>query len=265
VDGLKCSLWENGPDFLLRSYIEWPHLYQIDVSLYLKLSENKISATLHSVAKSKPNVFLSLTERCSSFDKLLRIMAYVHRFTKKKKGVCDSVISARELRLSFLRLVQIIQKLELGSEFFKSGKSQVLAPQFQRLNPFIHTFELDGVAFRLIRVGGRLLDASIPYDAKFPLMLSQKSQFVKLFLRNFHKRHYHAGAKVMVSLLRQQIWLINAREACTKIVRDCVHYFRYEPVLFGQIMSNLPAYRVRQARPFLICGVDFCGPFYVSL
>nr|XP_044248772.1 uncharacterized protein LOC123002524 [Drosophila takahashii] len=30
-------------------------------------------------------------------------------------------------------------------------------------------------------------------------------------------------------------------------------------------MGNLPADRVRKARPFLIFGVDFCGPFYVSL
>jgi len=30
-------------------------------------------------------------------------------------------------------------------------------------------------------------------------------------------------------------------------------------------MGNFPVDRVRQARPFLICGVDFCGPFCVSL
>ncbi|XP_070068156.1 uncharacterized protein [Drosophila takahashii] len=86
--------------------------------------------------------------------------------------------------------------------------------------------ELDGMTFRLIRVG---------------------------------------GAKVMVSILRQQIWLINAREACTRIVRSYVHCFRYKPKLLGQIMGDLPADWVRKARPFLICGVDFCGPFYVSL
>lgn len=29
-------------------------------------------------------------------------------------------------------------------------------------------------------------------------------------------------------------------------------------------MGNLPADRLREGRPFRVCGVDFCGPFYVS-
>ncbi|XP_043063214.1 uncharacterized protein LOC122319686 [Drosophila yakuba] len=48
-------------------------------------------------------------------------------------------------------------------------------------------------------------------------------------------------------------------------VSSCVHCFRYKPVLMSQIMGNLPADRVRMERPFLVCGVNFCGPFYVSL
>jgi len=32
-----------------------------------------------------------------------------------------------------------------------------------------------------------------------------------------------------------------------------------------QIMGNLPAHRLKMHRPFLICGVDLCGPFVTTL
>ena len=36
--------------------------------------------------------------------------------------------------------------------------------------------------FSLLRVGGRLLNASLPYDAKFPLLLPKQNNFVTLYL-----------------------------------------------------------------------------------
>ena len=135
----------------------------------------------------------------------------------------------------------------------------------QRLNPFIHEFDENNQKFSLIRVGGRLLNATIPYDAKFPLLMPKKCHFVALYLRHLHFENCHAGAKALVALLRDKIWLINAKEECSRVVRKCIHCFRYKPKLMNQIMGNLPADRVRALRPFKICGVDFCGPINVTL
>ena len=95
--------------------------------------------------------------------------------------------------------------------------------------------------------------------------MTKNSHFVSLYLRHLHFNNCHAGAKALVALLRDKIWLINAREECTKVVRKCLHCFRYKPKLMGQIMGNLPADRVRALRPFKVCGVDFCGPVNVTL
>ena len=35
--------------------------------------------------------------------------------------------------------------------------------------------------------------------------------------------------------------------------------------MITQIMGNLPADRVRAMRPFMVCGVDFCGPVFTTL
>jgi len=123
------------------------------------------------------------------------------------------------------------------------------------MTPFIRKFSEAGRRFSLIRVGGRLLHASISENDKFPILLPRKNQIVDLYLRKLHLRSCHATAKTMIGLLRQEIWLINVRRECTRVVRKCIHCFRYKPVLMNQIMGNLPADRLESVRPFHICLV----------
>jgi len=54
-------------------------------------------------------------------------MAYVNRFIQGKKRHREEVISAKELRVSFLKLVQITQRFEFISEYKKLEKSESLA------------------------------------------------------------------------------------------------------------------------------------------
>ncbi|XP_041449365.1 uncharacterized protein LOC121404197 [Drosophila obscura] len=176
----------------------------VELSPEMEKSEDKKSVAAHSVAKGQTNEVIELIGRCSSFQKLLRIMAYVNRFIQGGNRSQDVVVSAKELKVSFLRLVKVVQRCELGSEFLKLDRSEILSPHLQRLSPFIHTSELGGVTFRLIRVGGRLLHAEIPYDAKFPLLLSQKSQFVILFVgrRGLPEKVYSDNATNFVGASR---------------------------------------------------------------
>ena len=76
---------------------------------------------------------------------------------------------------SFYRLVEAIQKSNF-SEIYKLRKSLILPSKI--LTPFIHTFTDGGRAFSLLRVGGRLLNANLPYDAKFPLLLPKQNDFM---------------------------------------------------------------------------------------
>ena len=110
-----------------------------------------------------------------------------------------------------------------------------------------------------------MLNANLAYDAKFPLLLPKQNNFVTLYLRHLHFKNCHAGTKALIAISRKRIWLINAKEECSRIVCKCVHCFRYKPRLMSQIMGNLPTNRVRATRPFLIVAVDFCGPVNVSL
>lgn len=280
IDELKESIWFNGPQFLLENSTNWPVNKHFDLSesqeslevrrtlVLLAMNESVEVENATNENEKEINPIIKLVEKSSSYPKLLRICAYILRFIDvcRKNANYDSVaITANEMELSFLKIVEIIQKKEYSCEIVKLKKSITLQSNLQRLNPFLHDFREQNRSFSVIRVGGRLLNAPIPYDAKFPLLMPKTSNFITLYLRNLHINNCHAGARALVALLRDRIWLINAKELCNRAVRKCIHCFHYRPKLLNQIMGNLPADRVRALRPFKICGVDFCGPFNVTL
>ena len=95
----------------------------------------------------------------------------------------------------------------------------------------------------------------------FPRITDSLSFISNIYI---HLKHLHASPKVLLALIRQKVFIINAPEVTRKIVRNCVHCFHYQPKLMGQIMGSLLADRFVTHRPFLISGIDFCGPFLTT-
>ncbi|XP_070068157.1 uncharacterized protein [Drosophila takahashii] len=116
----------------------------------------------------------------------------------------------------------------------------------------------------LVRVGGRLDNSDLPYSAKHPAILPKQHRFTRLYVEFLHRSNLHAGPKVLLSLLRENVWVINGRALVRQVVRECTHCFHYKPRLMSQIMGNLPPDRLVGERAFLVSGVDFCGPFLTS-
>ncbi|XP_054746940.1 uncharacterized protein LOC129252836 [Anastrepha obliqua] len=268
VDELNNSIWFSGPQFLLEDPALWPTNTHFQLSPGDEALEKKRNATVLVVQANESHPIMELTKRVSSHQKLLRIVAYILRWIKRIRNpsaTFTQMLTAEDIKLSFLKVIQVVQHVEYGEEIMKLTKGTTLPSSLQKLNPFLHNYSELSLSFNLLRVGGRLLNAPLPYDAKFPLLLNNNSHFVTTYLRDQHFRNHHAGAKALVALLRDGIWLVNAREACSRTVRNCTHCFHYKPKLQTQIMGNLPADRLRALRPFLICGVDFCGPVYTTL
>ena len=71
-----------------------------------------------------------------------------------------------------------------------------------RLDPFI---DEDGV----LRVGGRIRNASIPYDVKHPVILPSKGHVTMLLVRHHHERISHQGRGITLNDLRSHgYWII---------------------------------------------------------
>ena len=124
------------------------------------------------------------------------------------------------------------------------------------LNPFIDPLGL-------LRVGGRLTNAPIPFEQKHPVILASNNPLTVLLIVNEHEKLLHAGCQTVMASLRTRFWPISCKNTVKGILRKCVKCFKTQPISPEYIMGNLPSARVTPKHPFFTCGVDYAGPFHV--
>ncbi|XP_055909824.1 uncharacterized protein LOC129944422 [Eupeodes corollae] len=279
---LRDSMWFSGPKFLKLSQDMWPK--QKDLSMIRKDTPGMRKCNVVLLAKIIDDHFENMYLRFKSIDKTCQIFALILRWIivvrkkmiikkeekeqKEEKTVFEeyelrynSPIRADEIDNALLRILWNIQQKNFHEEIYKLKKEDIISPTspVKNLNPF-----LDGDSFKLLRVGGRLQNADIPYSVKYPILLPKSNPFVKNLLTFLHNKNYHAGPQALVGIVRQRFWVLDVRTLAKKVVSSCWTCFKYRPKMLGQIMGNLPTDRVQPARAFLKSGVDFCGPFQTT-
>ncbi|XP_062707732.1 uncharacterized protein LOC134288065 [Aedes albopictus] len=125
----------------------------------------------------------------------------------------------------------------------------------------LHPF-LDEEGF--LRVGGRLQNSMLPFDAKHQLLLPRNHRVAEMLIRQYHEDRLHEGPSGLLAAIRQKYWLVNARSAIRKVTRSCVKCFRTKPREVQPEMGNLPEERVNLAAAFELTGVDYAGPVTVK-
>lgn len=132
----------------------------------------------------------------------------------------------------------------------------------QELNPSsklhqLHAFlDENGV----IRVGGRLQEASWSFERKHPILLPNQGKITRLLIEREHRTLLHAGPQLLLASLRQRYWPLSARSLVRQVCRSCVVCFKTTPTGLTQAMGSLPGDRIKPSRPFTIVGTDFAGP-----
>ncbi|GFW17724.1 integrase catalytic domain-containing protein [Trichonephila clavipes] len=116
----------------------------------------------------------------------------------------------------------------------------------------------------ILRVGGRLEKASIPYSQKHPAILAKNSKLSKIYFITLHKKLFHVGPQGLLNAVRLRFWALGGRNLARKTVHTCVVCFKCKPIPSSQIMGNIPYERVNMAPPFSITGLDLGGPYFVT-
>lgn len=253
-DFLDHVLWLNGPTWLKTEEDSWLH------KSFGILNDDVISEEI------KPQVFVSAVEevansiysamlRCSSYSRLSRIIVYVLRFCKRLpvrvKINKSDLVTAEEY------LIRAVQEMHFSEELALLKKGKPCSSKLRHLNPFLEN--------NLIRIGGRLANAAISYDHQHPFLIPKKDHFTDLVIDYYHKLNLHAGPHHLLSLLRQRFWILAGRNVVRQRLRTCNRCFRTRPRSMTPLMADLPAPRVTQAKPFLHTGVDYGGPFSITL
>ncbi|KRY02527.1 hypothetical protein T12_582, partial [Trichinella patagoniensis] len=109
----------------------------------------------------------------------------------------------------------------------------------------------------LLRVGGRLTNAALPWCHKHPLLLPPDGTIVALIVRRAHESELHAGVNQTLAALRRRYWVIRGRQAVKRCIRSCITCRRQDGRPFCPLMSELPVARVEPTFPFGHVGLDF--------
>ena len=73
-----------------------------------------------------------------------------------------------------------------------------------------------------LRCGGRIHNAPVNSDTKFPLLLPKDHLLTRMIVYATHKEQLHAGVTSTVTTLRQQYWIPSAQQVVRQLLRRCV-------------------------------------------
>ena len=128
-------------------------------------------------------------------------------------------------------------------------------------------YHLSPVLFdNVLRVGGRLVNAKLSFEAKHPAILPQKSHLTSLIIQNCHARFAdHQGVNATLNHLMQKFWVVNAKAAVKTVIKECPFCTRRSAKPEAQIMADLPLSRLQtHEAPFAHTSVDYFGPFVIK-
>lgn len=251
---VNFSTWFQGPSFL---HDPDALLGSTSACATLNSTSEEEKHTSFFAATSEENFIDLLLEKYSSFATLQRTVAYVLRFLfniKNPRQKRSGPLLTVELNESFTCLVKRTQSICFQSELISKSFSKPL----RKLNPFI---DEQGI----VRVGGRLKHSTLSYSAKYPILLPRSSLLTRHLIYYYHLKYLHAGLRTLLFLLSQSVWILSPKRAINSVIHSCLICWRSNPKPFQPQMGNLPPSRVSQLKAFTHTGVDFAGPFLITM
>ncbi|XP_054259832.1 uncharacterized protein LOC128984526 [Macrosteles quadrilineatus] len=259
---LDCSLWWYGPTWLSEDQQSWPPITLVQKTNIPEEGLNEFRPASKIVTASvgipQPTPLYSTLEDFSNLTKLQNCFGWILRFIRNCRKVepltKTKYLTATERNTSLGTLVKLTQQKFFQEHFDCILKQKTCTPAVQRLDPFIDS---SGI----LRVGGRLEKAQLPYNAKHPMLLPKNSHLTYLLIDHYHLNYLHVGPRTLQSLLCRQFWIISARTVIRHRLAKCVTCARCKGKTPQPFMGNLPEERIVSTRPFLKVGVDFGGPY----
>ena len=219
--------WSNGPEKF------WPQEAMKAVS-----EEEMERRQLKVICEVKKVEQAINPEKFSSWRKLIRVTARIQGLAKK--------ISSRKHAQEGRNGPLTPEELERAEIFWIKAVQNDLHRQkekgeFKSLSPF-----LDGKG--VFRVGGRMDEAIVSYDAKHPALLPSNHWISLLITRHAHQ-YGHNGVAATTARTRRKFWILKGNKLSKVVKFKCGICREMAHKTETQLMANLPTLRLAPYTP----------------
>ncbi|XP_053403136.1 uncharacterized protein LOC123560655 [Mercenaria mercenaria] len=266
----NSKIWMNGPSWITKP-LNWPTWHTNDATGMTTVSSDSLEyeqgrqpPQYSPESRTELRNVIDVT-KFSKYTKLQRVTAYVLRFINKcreKTYPHHDQLTTSELQKAEKVLLHSCQHNTYQEEItnlrtVRSRPNQTRLPIVKQLRLFL---DEDG----FLRCGGRIHNADLDEEAKFPYLIPAKDPLTRLLVADAHERLLHAGQNSVITYLRQKYWIPSIRQSVRTVLRRCLVCRRTEGKAYSAPdPPPLPQYRVEDAPPFTVTGVDFSGALYV--
>ncbi len=252
------SRWFQGPEWLKNDDASWPKHKDIpdptdDCVKEMKAqNQRNLETTLliDAAREAKISELISC-ERFSSYEKLLRVTAFVLRFINN----CRSKTKNREE----LTATEI---LEAETYWIKDLQTSITEEKFTEWKKQLGTYVDDSGVIRCL---GRLRNSNLSFQSKHPALLPRDHYVTELIVKDCHTKVWHNGTNETLQELRSRFWIVKGRQQVKKIIHKCVLCKKIQGMSYGAPQqSQLPELRVNPDHSFSSVGIDFAGPLFIN-
>ena len=221
-------LWFHGPSRITESQDSWPDQLNskqlIDTDPQEFAEELRNEPTVNLFTKQLQTVNLeNIIEisAYSSLSKLLRVTGLIVRFRnnlklcvlKNRDELKYGEVSAEEVQAAERLWIRSIQE-SLSNE-----------RNYDQLHAQLGLFrDEDGI----VRCRGRIGNADLQYQSKFPAFLPRNRHLTTIIIRQCHKNVFHNGLKSTLNELRAKLRITKARHRVKSVLKNCTLCRRYE-------------------------------------
>ena len=257
---IDLQKWYNGPEFLSTHKCQW-NSSELDLTLREHDPGVKRSVQVNASLVGDVPVVTKLSSYYSEWKKLLKGIAWLLRFKdllRHNAPKSKLPLSSDEISRAEIEVVRNVQSQFYPAEMalLSEGKAIPVSSSVRSLAPFVDDQGL-------LRVGGRLKEATLDPDAKNPLLVPHKHPVALLIARQFHEVA-HLGTEWVVSRIRTRFWIPKVRVLVKSVGRNCIVCKKLFDAPASQLMANLPPERLKPDKPpFSSVGIDCFGPFLV--
>ena len=184
-------------------------------------------------------------------------MKFISRL--KKGPELETQITSPDMKKALAALIRAVQQ-----SAYSGIITQLQTNRMTNLPPLVGQLGLYIDEQKLLRCRGRLKNAPLQDNTKYPILIPKDTYLAELIIRATHLMLMHAGLHETLTQLRQSYWILKGRQLVKRILHQCVTCKKVEGRPFRSVnFPPLPQPRVTGSQPFQVTGVDYAGPLYV--